>query len=119
MRSGEEKVFDMTLRGKEGTIVAKVETRSEGMTALGAELRAVTSDEMKALAIQNGVKVTSINGGKFRSSGIREGFIITRIDQEAVNRPEDVERILANKKGGVLIEGVYANGTKAYYGLGL
>jgi len=119
MRSGEEKVFDMTLRGKEGTTVAKVETRSEGMTALGAELRAVTSDEMKALAIQNGVKVTSINGGKFRSSGIREGFIITRIDQEAVNRPEDVERILANKKGGVLIEGVYANGTKAYYGLGL
>ena len=74
---------------------------------------------MKAFGIQNGVKVPSINGGKFRSSGIREGFIITRIDQEAVNRPEDVERILANKKGGVLIEGVYANGTKAYYGLGL
>ena len=119
MRSGEEKVFDMTLRGKEGTTVAKVETRSEGMAALGAELRAATSDEMKALAIQNGVKVTSINGGKFRSSGIREGFIITRIDQEAVSRPEDVERILTNKKGGVLIEGVYANGTKAFYGLGL
>ncbi|MBP6313541.1 MAG: trypsin-like peptidase domain-containing protein [Flavobacteriales bacterium] len=119
MRSGEEKVFDMTLRGKEGTTVAKVETRSEGLAALGADLRSATADEMKALAIQNGVKITSINGGKFRSSGIREGFIITRIDQEAVNRPEDVERILSNKKGGVLIEGVYANGIKAYYGLGL
>lgn len=119
LRNGEEKVFDMTLRGKEGTMVAKVETRSEGLAALGAELRSASSEEMKELAIANGVKVTSINGGKFRSTGIREGFIITRIDQEPMNTPEDVERILTNKKGGVLIEGVYPNGTKAYYGLGL
>jgi S1-C subfamily serine protease len=60
-----------------------------------------------------------VNGGKFRSSGIREGFIITRIDQETVSKPEDVERILSSRKGGVLVEGVYPNGQRAYYGLGL
>jgi hypothetical protein len=27
--------------------------------------------------------------------------------------------ILENKKGGVLIEGVYPNGMRAYYGFGL
>ncbi|HRH38766.1 MAG TPA: serine protease, partial [Flavobacteriales bacterium] len=73
----------------------------------------------KVLRSKNGVKVTAINGGKFRASGIQEGFIITKIDDEPVSDPSDVERLLANKKGGVLVEGCYPNGLKAYYGLGL
>jgi hypothetical protein len=32
---------------------------------------------------------------------------------------DDLERILAAKRGGVLIEGIYPNGVRAYYGLGL
>lgn len=40
-------------------------------------------------------------------------------NQEAVSEPGDVERILSASRGGVLLEGVYPNGTKAYYGLGL
>ena len=63
--------------------------------------------------------MASVNGGKFRASGIREGFIITRIDQQQVSTPADVEKAISNKRGGVLVEGVYPNGTKAYYGLGL
>ncbi|MBK9287280.1 MAG: hypothetical protein IPN38_06240 [Flavobacteriales bacterium] len=41
-----------------------------------------TAEEMRALKIENGVKVMNINGGKLRSLGIREGFIITSIDQQ-------------------------------------
>lgn len=119
LRNGEEQVFDMTLRGKEGTTVAAVETRSAAATALGAEFRSPTKDELKALNLEHGVKVATINGGKFRSSGIREGFIITRVDQEAIKEPAQLEKLLANKRGGVLVEGVYPNGTRAYYGLGL
>jgi len=65
------------------------------------------------------VKVMNINGGKLRSSGIREGFIITRIDRTLMREPKDVLRALDEKRGGVLIEGVYPNGTRAYYGLGV
>lgn len=119
VRNGEEQVFDMTLRGKEGTTVASVESRGVASSALGAEFRPASTDELKALRLDHGVKVTSINAGKFRSSGIREGFIITRVDQEPVKDPGQLERILANKRGGVLVEGVYPNGTRAYYGLGL
>jgi hypothetical protein len=60
-----------------------------------------------------------LDGGKLRSSGIKEGFIITRIDQEQIRTADDIERILAAKRGGVLIEGIYPNGVRAYYGLGL
>ncbi len=119
VRDGRENVLDLTLRGREGNTVASTKAAPANTAAMGAELRAATKDELNALRLRNGVKVTTINSGKLRTAGIREGFIITRIDQETVSLPDDVERILTAKKGGVLIEGVYPNGTKAYYGLGL
>ncbi|HRD54178.1 MAG TPA: Do family serine endopeptidase [Flavobacteriales bacterium] len=118
LRGGGERIVELTLRGREGNALA-AKGRSEKMEALGAELRAATDDELKALRIKSGVKVAAVNGGKFRASGIREGFIITRIDQQPVSMPADVEKALASKRGGVLVEGVYPNGMKAYYGLGL
>jgi serine protease Do len=119
VRGGKENVLDMTLRGREGAVAATSERKSTALMALGAELNAAPAEELKALNIQHGVKVTNLGSGKLRSSGIREGFIITRIDQEKIAKPADVERIIANRKGGVLIEGIYPNGTRAYYGLGL
>jgi len=32
---------------------------------------------------------------------------------------EDLEAVVKTKTGGILMEGVYPNGTKAYYGFGL
>jgi serine protease Do len=118
-RKGKEQVFDMTLRGKEGTAVAAVDTRSVGSATLGAEFNTATAAELKALGLDHGVKVATINGGKFRSSGIKEGFIITRIDQEPIKDAAQLQKLLENKRGGVLVEGTYPNGTRAYYGLGL
>lgn len=119
-RDGGERTVDVKLRGKDGsTNIALTKATAEASSVLGAEVRAATTEEMKALNIRNGVKVTAINGGRLRSSGIKEGFIITRIDQQPVNTPEDIARVLDNKRGGVLIEGIYPNGTKAYYGLGV
>ena len=111
--------MDVVLRGRDGNVTltkAKAETPS---VVLGAELAAASAEDLKALKIDGGVKVLTINGGKLRSSGIREGFIITRIDQSPVREPKDVLRALENKQGGVLIEGVYPNGMRAYYGLGV
>ncbi|MCB0778384.1 MAG: hypothetical protein KDC03_02380 [Flavobacteriales bacterium] len=89
------------------------------MVVLGGELARADAEELKALDLEHGVKVRRVNGGKLRSSGIREGFIITRIDQERVRDPKDIERLLQGKSGGVLVEGIYPNGMKAYYGLGM
>lgn len=120
LRDGKESVMDVTLRGRDGVLASN---SSKGNTplasALGAEFRNASDEELRSLKLESGVKVTAINGGKLRSSGIREGFIITRIDQEKVNSVDQLLGILAKKKGGVLVEGVYPNGTKAYYGLGL
>lgn len=119
IRNGSENVMDMTLRGREGTLSTTAIKRTEASSALGAQLSTPTPEELRALKIDGGVKVTNIIGGKLRSSGIREGFIITRIDQQRMRTPEDVVKALETKQGGVLIEGVYPNGKQAYYGLGV
>lgn len=119
LRDGEETVMNVTLRGREGATVATTRATSGNLATLGADLRSATPDELKALKLEHGVKVTAVNAGKFRSTGIKEGFIITRIDQHEVRSPKDLEQLLADRKGGVLIEGVYPNGMRAYYGLGL
>ena len=50
---------------------------------------------------------------------MREGFIITHIDGKRINDIEDVAAVLENKKGGVMLEGVYEDGSKYYYAFGL
>jgi S1-C subfamily serine protease len=106
----------VTLRNKDGdTKVVKNETVSH----LGAEFEAVSREEGARLGIKNGVKIIRLDAGKLRNAGIREGFIIQSIDNRPVTTPSDITTVLNNKKGGVLIEGVYPNGTRAYYGFGL
>ncbi|HOZ41451.1 MAG TPA: Do family serine endopeptidase [Flavobacteriales bacterium] len=119
VRAGKEQVVDMTLLGKEGARTVSSNNNGNSRTLLGADLREASAEELKALNLDHGVKVIALNGGKLRSSGIKEGFVITRIDQEDVHKAADIERLLGTKRGGVLIEGYYPNGVRAYYGLGL
>jgi len=116
LRSGSEKVVAVTLRNKNGnTSVVK----NEMVSLLGAEFEAISQEEGSKLGIKHGVKITKLNAGKLRSAGIREGFIIESIDNKTVSGTDDIISALKNKTGGVLIEGIYPNGMRAYYGFGL
>ena len=97
--------------------------RSSSLTGLewsGAPYTAAVEEKMK-LRINGGAKIKSISPGKLKAAGIQPGFIITKVDEEMVETPEDLKRVLGSKsKGeGIMIEGVYPNGTRAYYGFGL
>ena len=41
------------------------------------------------------------------------------IDKEPVKSVNDLKYLLDGKHGGTLIEGIYPNGQRAYYGVGL
>jgi len=117
LRDGTEKSFLVTLRNNEGsTSVMKV---SPAVNMLGGTFQEITKDEKNNLGISSGVKVSKLNTGKLRAAGIREGFIITTIDHKPVRSTGDVEAALKDKQGGVLIEGVYPNGMRGYYGFGM
>ena len=86
---------------------------------LGGTFEEVTKTDKANLGISGGVKISKLGTGKLRGVGIREGFIITSIDHKPVRTTGDVEAALKDKQGGVLIEGIYPNGMKGYYGFGM
>ena len=118
LRDGKEKEMSLVLRNKEGT-TAVIKPSIETIDILGASFETVSKEERTKLGVQNGVKVVNLNRGKLFEVGIKEGFIITSIDKTPVSTPEDVSKMLANKQGGVLLEGVYPNGMRATYGFGI
>lgn len=121
LREEKEVVLPVLLKNIEnGTgIVKKEEPQKATLTGLGATFEEINADNLAKLRITNGVKIAKLNNGKLAGAGIKEGFIITSIDKKKVSTPKDVQSILENKSGGVLIEGIYPGGMRAYYGFGL
>ena len=119
LRDGSEKIIPVQLKNKEGSTDLVAKENTEVTSALGAYFRPVNREEKADLGLDHGLKITKLNGGKLRSAGIREGFIITQIDKQPVRSMNEMIEILDDKKGGVLIEGVYPNGMGAYYGFGM
>ncbi len=117
MRNNQEKDYAITLRDNSGG--EKVERAERAVNMMGADFNEVGEKEKKQLGISNGVKIENLQSGKLRTAGIREGFIITSIDNQKIESAQQVEQIFSEKKGGILIEGIYPNGMKAYYGFGL
>ena len=85
----------------------------------GAKIEPVSKTMKEKLKLDNGVQVKDLDNGKFKEAGIEEGFIITKIDRREIRTVDDLTASLDAARGeGVLIEGIYPNGEKAYYGLG-
>lgn len=119
-RDNIEMVVQIEVKNKYGdTNIVSKDKVSETATLMGASFETMAKEDLGKLGIQNGIKIAKLEGGKFRSAGIREGFIVTYIDKKTISSINDVLKALENKKGGVLIEGVYPNGMRAYYGFGI
>ncbi|PCJ88440.1 MAG: deoxyribonuclease HsdR [Flavobacteriales bacterium] len=118
-KDGIEKEILLTLKNKFGNTELVKKEHPKSSSTLGAEFASLTSEEIRKLRIKNGIKIKKLNGGKLRSAGIKEGFIITKVDKKPISNFSQLVEALENKKGGVLIEGVYPNGMKAYYGFGM
>jgi serine protease Do len=117
-RDGKMKNLEITLRNKDGNTDLREASVESIEGYLGAYLTAPTKAEMSALKLNSGVKVFELGDGKLKDSGVRSGFIITKVDGERVSDPESLKQLLSQKTGGILLEGYYSNGKKAYYGFG-
>ncbi|MCC6383762.1 MAG: Do family serine endopeptidase [Bacteroidia bacterium] len=116
IRNGKENTTSIVLKNSQGTTRL---VKNEIDALLGAELSALSTTELQRLGIHNGVKVSKLSAGKLRSAGIKEGFIITRIDGQEVSSTDEINQLLQNKRGGILVEGLYQNGIRAYYAFGI
>lgn len=117
VRNGGEKMLDVTLQGRD--LSGVVASDGNQVEIMGATLETVSVQKLKKLRIKGGVEVMSLGKGKFRDAGIREGLVITHVNQVPVREAQQVLEIAATAKRGLLIEGMYPNGQVYYYGVGV
>ena len=112
IRDKEKKQFDVTLRNKNG----ETNIVRDKMQVLGAEFELVSEDEKEKLNINSGIKIKSLDKGILKSSGLKEGFIITTVNKNPINEVNDLKREIGNSDGGrILVEGIYPNGEEEYF----
>jgi Do/DeqQ family serine protease len=116
VREGDKTDVPVELRNLKGTTDIVQRNDSEVVESLGAELEELSTNELNRLGLKGGVKITKLTEGKLKQyTGIRPGFVITTIDNQVVMNVEHLQKILNNKQGGVMIEGLYPGWPGRYY----
>lgn len=92
-RGSTDKTFDITLKNNAGsTTVVK---KDEIMSNMGVVFKELTDDQKRQYGISYGVAVSAVeNGGIFAKKGITKGFIIQKLNGEAVSTPEEAESMI-------------------------
>lgn len=115
-RKGEIKNLTATLKGLDGKETVSIADKSELNTFKGLSFGTLSKDEKEKLGLKNGVKVENINNGPFKGK-IPKGFVITKIDKQTINSPQQLKSLLEKVDGAILIEGKNEDGTENVIGL--
>jgi Do/DeqQ family serine protease len=123
LRDNKEIKLNAELKNRQGT--TKVESGEVNLDMLGAEFKEISAKLKDQFQLDYGMEVKSVNKGKFQTAGIKEGFVIVKINNQAIRSTDDIKEVLTeaintNDKFKVLnIAGVYPNGKVAYYAVNL
>lgn len=118
-RGTKEKSTKITLKNKLNTTKVVHKEDKAILHAFGADFQEISDDEKSKFKVKNGVKVLKIDDGKLKQTGVKSGFIITHVNNKVVSNPEELQHYLKNTTRGLLLEGVYPNGQRVLYALGL
>lgn len=116
-RNNNKKHFTATLRNMKGGL--EEVNSSESIKQLGASFQELNSSQKSDLGIRYGIQVVSLTDGALKKSGIKEGYIIVKINRVPIKNLDDLKRVISISSGGTLLEGVYPNGVVVNYAINL
>ena len=106
----------VTLRNEQGN--TKV-VKNADLDVLGADFREISKEQKQQLEISYGLEVIKVNGGKMKEAGVTKGFIIQRVNDEAMKTVEDLQDIVkeasTSKEPVLVIKGIYPTGKRGYF----
>ena len=114
-RNGKEYETKVILKNINGNTTIIRKTDKNALHKLGIEVEPIHEQIKIRYRVNNGLKVVKVKEGLLKKAGLHENFVITAIDKKTVASEEDIETILGDKEGNVLIEGFYPNGYMYYY----
>ena len=100
-------------------------TKKGDFSELGCAFMKLTAETKTRLGISNGVQVKGLKAGAIRDAGVKEGFIITAVNDVPVNSSEDVEQVYnsvmkdSDEYKALILYGVYPTGKKYTYAVNL
>lgn len=114
-RDGEVKHFDVTLRNKAGKTELITREAVDVTAALGGKFRDAGTKLCQELEIKGGVQVVGVrSNGILARARVKEGFVITHINDRPVHSLGDMQRMTDKVTS---IDGIYPNGRAASYTL--
>ena len=119
-RDNKNRNYNVELKNADGTTsIVKREEKFYAMD-LGATLQKIGEEEKRMLMLSNGLKVSSVESdGILQRGGIRQGFIITSVNNIRVNSKDSLEQAMTENDTFIKIHGIYPNGMRVTYELGL
>ena len=112
-RNGNEKKVEVRLKNKVGKAEPVTVDTKDVAEALGGKFSEVGQSLREKLEIRGGVQVTSVTrDGLLGRSGVKEGFVITYINDRPVTSIKDLQRM---SDGIESIDGIYPNGRAVRY----
>ena len=120
LRNKKEKTATLTLKNEQGT--TKV-VKNADLDVLGGTFRAITDAQKEQLNIGYGLEILKVNGGKLKDAGVTKGFIIQRINDQAIKSIDDLQNVVkeasTSKEPVLYIQGIYPTGKKGYFAVPL
>jgi Do/DeqQ family serine protease len=123
-RSGATKTIIIELRNMQGNTEI-VKGKGDAAELLGAAFKELTAKRKQDMGISYGIEVAAVFNGKLKEAGIAKGFIIMIANEQRVNTPDDLEKIVERvlRSSGedqlLVLKGVNPNGRTRYYAIDL
>jgi serine protease Do len=120
-RKGKEMTFEVVLADQKGE--KKITNREEQsvLDLLGASFETLDDKMAQKLGIEGGVRVKEIRNGIIKNqTAMKEGFIITGVNNKKVTSVDQLRKELEGISGGAMFSGIYENYPgEIYYAFGI
>ena len=108
-RNGNELTIPVVLKSREGTTGALRPEERDVVSTLGIQPQSVDPKVLKKLELDNGVRLKLGNGRLARYTEMRDGFIVTKVNDVPVKSVKEFTDLMKKKKQGdlVILSGTY------------
>lgn len=124
LRNNKSEKLNVELKNLQGN-TSVVSSNFNMNDALGATFKEITAKQKEQFRIEYGVQVESVSRGKLQQQGVRNGYVIVKINNQPIRTVEDmksaVDAVMNSVDGDkvLFIAGVYPNGKVTYYAVNM
>ena len=104
----------VTITNKEGT-TSLLKNVSVFSDLLGCSVAPLSKVEREKYGSEGGFRVSGIRSGRIAQMGLPDGFIIISVNKRVPESLSELEKLIAQSRGKIYIDGIHPNGTRSYY----